>query len=133
MKQILRFGTIQKNGPQQLGAHVDGNFITLLWSDRPGLQFPKESEISGLSPADVRAIGLPSLCPPMVSIKDDMWEDVAQDPEEIVVTIGNAFLKPILFRKANSLKSNAPCFTESIVHNLVDVSAYLIYFVCMKK
>ena len=104
----LKIRYYPENGPRQLGAHVDGNFITLLWSDRPGLQFPKESEISGLSPADIRAIGLPSLCPPMVSLKEEMWQDVAQNREEIVVTIGNAFFEADFVQKSDFSEIQCP-------------------------
>ena len=31
------------------------------------------------------------MCPPTINLSDEMWEEVPQNPREIVVTIGNAF------------------------------------------
>lgn len=97
-----------ERGPRKLGAHVDGNFMTFLWSDLPGLQFPKETPESGLSPTDIRAIGLPSLCPPTISLKDEMWEDVAQHSREIVITLGNGFFDEEIVKSSEFSGINCP-------------------------
>ena len=102
---IIRY--YPKSGPRKLGAHVDGNFITVLWSDRPGLQFPSQTK-SGLTPSDVRAIGLPSLAPPMIALSDDMWDDVPQDENTLVVSLGNGFYEEKVVKESEFAQVNCP-------------------------
>ena len=96
-----------KSGPRKLGAHVDGNFLTVLWSDRPGLQCPSQSK-SGLTPSDVRAIGLPSLAPPMIALSDDMWEYVPCDENTLIVSLGNGFYEETVVKDSEFAQVNCP-------------------------
>ena len=102
---IIRY--YPKSGPRKLGAHVDGNFLTVLWSDRPGLQFPSQTK-SGLTPSDVRAIGLPSLAPPMISLSDEMWEDVPCDESTLIVSLGNGFYEETVVKDSEFAQVNCP-------------------------
>merc|ERR1711933_127468 len=52
---------IKDQGEHALGAHVDGNVMTLLFADAPGLQVPDPS--APLTPEEVSATGIPSFGP----------------------------------------------------------------------
>ncbi|EKX41584.1 hypothetical protein GUITHDRAFT_112295 [Guillardia theta CCMP2712] len=58
-----------------LGPHVDGNFLTFLWSDGVGFQVPGPH--SRIKPEDIAGIGIPSLgMAPSTEMEEEDWADV---------------------------------------------------------
>jgi hypothetical protein len=85
-----------KAGSGSLGAHVDGNVMTILWTDGPGLQVPRDR--AGITGEDIRNAGLPSLAnvPNPRLFEDDMWVDVPHaGPSEdtLLVSYGNGWFQ----------------------------------------
>ena len=50
-----------EHGCQRLGPHVDATFVTLLWSDAPGLQVFDPEEGSAWTGEEVMSVGVPSI------------------------------------------------------------------------
>ena len=89
-----------------LGAHVDGNFITLLWSDAPGLQVPGPE--APLDLGDVAAAGIPSIGVSGATDMDDRdWVDVEGPPGCLFVTIDQGWFQSA----AAQLWGGVPCAT----------------------
>jgi hypothetical protein len=84
---------------QRLGAHVDGNFLTLLWATSNGLQVPRADSIDADA---VRSFGIPSLTPaPPLVLSDDEWQDVdiEGDSDCVLVTIGDQWFRSDLVKE----------------------------------
>ena len=66
----------------RLGAHVDGNMFTLLWSNAPGLQVLRPSaDTVAFKPHDLMMFGMPMIgAGPMLSFKDDDYANVVLPP-----------------------------------------------------
>jgi hypothetical protein len=76
---------------QRLGAHVDGNLMTLLLSTAAGLQVPTASINPSLTSDQVRNYGLPTLTGAILFLPDSHWSYVDVRSDEILVTLGNEF------------------------------------------
>ena len=87
-----------------LGAHVDGNFITLLWSDAPGLQVPgPEAPLDSYLSAGIPSIGVSGA----TDMDDRDWVDVEGPPGCLLVTIGQGWFQSA----AAQLLGGVPCAT----------------------
>ncbi len=66
----------------RLGAHVDGNMFTLLWSNAPGLQVLRPtSGTVAFEPHDLMMFGMPMIgAGPMLTFTDDDYADVVLPP-----------------------------------------------------
>jgi len=78
---------------QRLGAHVDGNFMTLLLSTRVGLQVPNPAENEGITRSQVQNYGMPTLTGEILFFSDEKWSYVDQREDEILVSLGNEFFE----------------------------------------
>ena len=58
-QKIVRY--YAKGGAGYLGSHVDGNFMTFLYSNGEGLQIPNED--LSIDPQNIKEFGVPSLTP----------------------------------------------------------------------
>ena len=88
-----------KGGEGVLGSHVDGNFMTFLFSNGQGLEILRD-DVS-VSPKAVKEFGVPSLTPTLIDLKDSDWDSIDQDESCVVVTVGNSFFEE------NFVKSSA--------------------------
>jgi len=89
-----------------LGAHVDGNFMTMLWSDARGLQVPDPS--APIDHNDVAGVGIPTVGTGGVSeMLDQHWADVVVPPGSLLVTIGQGWFQS----PAALLGPQVPCPT----------------------
>jgi len=91
---------------KRLGAHVDGNLLTLLLSTAPGFQVPNEkhSSTSALTAETVRNYGMPTLSGEFVFLPDEAWSNVILNKDEIIVTLGDEFFtsEAISFKEKSS-------------------------------
>lgn len=98
-------GTTNSESETRLGAHVDGNMFTLLWSNTPGLQVLRSDlEADAPTPEDLMMYGMPLIgTGPARTYEDIDFVNVAP-PEEyeleevILFTVGRSW-----FSKSNPL------------------------------
>ncbi|GMI32271.1 hypothetical protein TeGR_g2336 [Tetraparma gracilis] len=78
---------------QRLGAHVDGNLCTLLYSTSPGLQVPSPSHPAnrGITRGQVQGYGMPTLAGEVLVLGEERWAFVDARDDEILLTVGNEF------------------------------------------
>ena len=88
-----------------LGAHVDGNFFTLLWSDQPGLQVLNPDNTKQLTPDFILNMGMPLIgAGTGLTMEEEQWATV-DVPAELgaggyfLFTIGNGWMRSGLVKK----------------------------------
>jgi len=88
-----------KGGAGYLGSHIDGNFMTFLFSNGEGLEIPKED--LSIDPDDIKQFGIPSLTPTYISLSDSDWNTIQQDDTCLIVTVGNSFFQEKFVEKSS--------------------------------
>ena len=96
-----------KGGKGVLGSHVDGNFMTFLFSNGQGLEILKD-DVS-VSPKAIKEFGVPSLTPTLINLSDSDWYSISQDDSCVVVTVGNSFFEESFVK--SSVFSEVQCPT----------------------
>eukprot|EP00960_Hanusia_phi_P055711 763043-Hanusia_phi.AAC.1 len=87
-----------------LGPHVDGNFLTLLWSDGVGFQVP--SVQARIRPEEVAGMGIPSFgMAPSTEMEEEEWADVVSERDAILMSVGQGWFHSFL----QALCPGVPC------------------------
>lgn len=115
---------------QRLGAHVDGNFLTLLWASASGLQVPKAD---ALPASAVRSFGIPSLTASAFHLSDDQWQDVTckNYSDSILVSVGDQWFRTKLAEKFGSdLQVDCPLLHRVALRGNLDRGRFSVPFLC---
>lgn len=88
------------NDQSLLGAHVDGNLFTLLWSDHSGLQVLDPANVGDVTPEFIANLGMPLIGSKAgLEIQPEQWATVTAPVEGyLLFTVGNGWLRSELVR-----------------------------------